>query len=663
MPRLTEKNSSALAPQTAASIPELPNFAPELVAQPGGLATNAALQRWWDLVRRRIEFNANDQRRFNQITAGFTSNLASLQAQITHEETVRADADSALATSVTTLEATVNGVSASVTTIASALATIDGYLEGRWTVNVTAGNVVTGITLFSSSGPDTDVSYVAFQADKFLVNTSAGNRQIFSATASEIKLGNVLTVDLANAKIFSGTGTFQNSATPFYSDSVGNFSIRDKFSYNNATNQISIFTVAGGVGGWTINPFTITAGSAILDSSGQLILGTSNDIIYISAIDSTYRIWVGSATSGSAAFRVTKTGTMTAENGVFSGIVTATGGAIGGFAIGSSTLSATGISLDSSAPSLQISGVGLNTILIDPTTGLRISNGALSFTTSAGGGVAASSWSSSGGAQINVSGSSITLKAATGNPTMTFGFGSTTETISLTSSAGAPILECATFSGGGSGLTSLNGSNIASGTVAPARLGSGSGGSSKFLREDSSWQTISTSVAWGGITGTLSSQTDLQSALDAKLAITTLNGYFNDPSTNGSFTAANWITDLGLATSATTDTTNASNISSGTLGRPVTTSIFTIAGTSVDALDVNIRALVSGSPVVVLNKDLPGVTINGSQIIGTRKTGWSAATGSATRTSYDTTSVTTEQLAERVKALIDDFISHGAIGS
>lgn len=33
--------------------------------------------------------------------------------------------------------------------------------------------------------------------------------------------------------------------------------------------------------------------------------------------------------------------------------------------------------------------------------------------------------------------------------------------------------------------------DIASGTVAPARLGSGSGGSTKFLREDSTWQTVS----------------------------------------------------------------------------------------------------------------------------------------------------------------------------
>lgn len=44
-------------------------------------------------------------------------------------------------------------------------------------------------------------------------------------------------------------------------------------------------------------------------------------------------------------------------------------------------------------------------------------------------------------------------------------------------------------------------------------------------------------------------------------------------------------------------------------------------------------------------------------------TGWTAATGTATRTTFDTTTVTTSDLAERVKALIDDLTTKGLIGS
>lgn len=47
----------------------------------------------------------------------------------------------------------------------------------------------------------------------------------------------------------------------------------------------------------------------------------------------------------------------------------------------------------------------------------------------------------------------------------------------------------------------------------------------------------------------------------------------------------------------------------------------------------------------------------------TAATGWSAATGTATRTTFATSTVTTEQLAERVKALIDDLTTKGLIGS
>lgn len=54
---------------------------------------------------------------------------------------------------------------------------------------------------------------------------------------------------------------------------------------------------------------------------------------------------------------------------------------------------------------------------------------------------------------------------------------------------------------------------------------------------------------------------------------------------------------------------------------------------------------------------------NGLQLLTDRRTGWAAATGTATRTTFATSSVTTPQLAERVKALIDDLIAHGVIGS
>jgi hypothetical protein len=58
-----------------------------------------------------------------------------------------------------------------------------------------------------------------------------------------------------------------------------------------------------------------------------------------------------------------------------------------------------------------------------------------------------------------------------------------------------------------------------------------------------------------------------------------------------------------------------------------------------------------------------GLLVQGTQVAGARRTGWSGAGGAASRASFDTASVTTEALAQRVKALIDDLVAHGLIGS
>jgi hypothetical protein len=55
--------------------------------------------------------------------------------------------------------------------------------------------------------------------------------------------------------------------------------------------------------------------------------------------------------------------------------------------------------------------------------------------------------------------------------------------------------------------------------------------------------------------------------------------------------------------------------------------------------------------------------VNNLKVVGSRRTGWAASTGTATRTTFATTTVTLPQLAERVKALLDDLTTHGLIGA
>ena len=61
----------------------------------------------------------------------------------------------------------------------------------------------------------------------------------------------------------------------------------------------------------------------------------------------------------------------------------------------------------------------------------------------------------------------------------------------LTYNPSTGLLTSTGFSGSGASLTALNASNLSSGTVAAARLGSGSSVTTKFLRGDNTWQTIS----------------------------------------------------------------------------------------------------------------------------------------------------------------------------
>jgi hypothetical protein len=55
--------------------------------------------------------------------------------------------------------------------------------------------------------------------------------------------------------------------------------------------------------------------------------------------------------------------------------------------------------------------------------------------------------------------------------------------------------------------------------------------------------------------------------------------------------------------------------------------------------------------------------VDGLKVVGNRATGWGAPTGTASRAAFDTGGITAGQLAQRMKALIDDLRAHGLIGT
>jgi hypothetical protein len=130
----------------------------------------------------------------------------------------------------------------------------------------------------------------------------------------------------------------------------------------------AITATSGTIGGWTVNGSptnTITGGNATLAASGNLTLGTGNDVCRISADDATYRLWIGNATAGSASFRVGKNGALTCSGATVSGALTATSGSImGTLAVSGGALTAGGgaVTLDNNGISLTSGSSAANQI-------------------------------------------------------------------------------------------------------------------------------------------------------------------------------------------------------------------------------------------------------------------------------------------------------------
>ncbi len=115
--------------------------------------------------------------------------------------------------------------------------------------------------------------------------------------------GSIGGINMASSKLFTGTGTFNNSNTGFYLDNTGQFSLKDKLSWNGTTLIVSgtINATTGNIGGFAITQNAITGSGFYLSGSA-----TGNGF-FIS----------------SSNFNVKASGDITASNALFSGNVSA----------------------------------------------------------------------------------------------------------------------------------------------------------------------------------------------------------------------------------------------------------------------------------------------------------------------------------------------------
>lgn len=172
----------------------------------------------------------------------------------------------------------------------SARVTADGYLSGKYTLTVAAGNVVTGMNITSSTGGGTSISAVTFQADKFLIYNNTTGIAMFVLTAGYVQLGGVLTVDAIGTKLYIGAGNYANADTAFYVDAAGQFSLKDSLAWNGTILALKNGTVDVGQTG------NLRGGQTAFNTGIGFFLGYGSGAYQLSIGDpaGNYLTWDGS---------------------------------------------------------------------------------------------------------------------------------------------------------------------------------------------------------------------------------------------------------------------------------------------------------------------------------------------------------------------------------
>ena len=126
----------------------------------------------------------------------------------------------------------------------------------------------------SGSGGNIEIS-----SSNFHLSSSGDVIMSGKVTADSGKIGgNTLT----SGSIFSGTGTFGNANTPFFLDSGGRFSLKNKLSFNGSTLSVNgeITSTSGNIGGWAISNGELSS------ENDGIFLDGENERIYV--VDSTF---------------------------------------------------------------------------------------------------------------------------------------------------------------------------------------------------------------------------------------------------------------------------------------------------------------------------------------------------------------------------------------
>ena len=175
-------------------------------------------------------------------------------------------------------------------------------------------------------------AFILGDQNKTFVSGSEGNIEISSSAFHLQRDGKLLFGDKANNKyiqwdnsnlVVRGDLSVDNIRTPATIEGAPS-------TFANASSSINsdggAFFKSGSIAGFEFTDTSISKNSMLLQSDGNITLGTSDDVVRLSASDTTYRLWVGHATPGSAPFRVDKDGGFVATTATITGTINAQAG-------------------------------------------------------------------------------------------------------------------------------------------------------------------------------------------------------------------------------------------------------------------------------------------------------------------------------------------------
>ena len=223
---------------------------------------------------------------------------------------------------------------------------------------------------FSLTGDELelDINVLNISASGFLLSSTAPSMSIGNPTPNAYNAGNGFFVD-GQGRFLVGSGSgdriqydgsnlimsssefmMGNLTSAFISGSEGNLEISSSNFHLQAEGDVTMsgrITAAGGtIAGWTLNDDRFFAGSDASSTYIALIPGTG--------------FQMGDETFDDAPFSVTNTG-----------VLKATSGTIGGFTLGTNTLTATNFTIDPSGKSITL-GSGTDIFVVDGDIGLNL---------------------------------------------------------------------------------------------------------------------------------------------------------------------------------------------------------------------------------------------------------------------------------------------------